>query len=246
MYKENVPAEKFDDLDPRWGTGWSIAGLVLAVSLMWLVIRWLNSGVYYDGHIALILSYAVVWVPLLAASLLACLIGGTRSVRRDLGLKFSWLDALFGISVGLFARVIASLIEIALYGRMTGLGVTFGETIYDGWWVFGTILAPILISPFVEELFFRGLVQRSMLSISSRFSPAGLSVATSIVVSAVLFSILHLTGVTNPTAAAVLGLSTFVFGIGSGILAATTGRLGGSIVAHVTFNGSLVFAILLS
>jgi membrane protease YdiL (CAAX protease family) len=34
----------------------------------------------------------------------------------------------------------------------------------------------------------------------------------------------------------VLGLSTFVFGLGAALIAGLTGRIGESIIAHVVFN----------
>jgi membrane protease YdiL (CAAX protease family) len=230
----------------RWGVIESLAGLGLAVVLMWLLVRWLTSGVYYDGYLAFILSYAVVWIPLLGACLFACFVTGTRSLRSDYGLRVTALDILFGLGAGLLLRAFASVVEIAFYGRMSGLGVQFGDIVYDGWWVFGTLLAPILLAPFIEELFFRGLVQRTARRVSERVMPAGVAVFVSIVVSAVLFAVLHLTESTNATAAAVLGISTFALGLTSALIAALTGRIGGSIIAHMTFNGSLVLAALMA
>jgi membrane protease YdiL (CAAX protease family) len=235
-----------DARSARWGVFESLAGLGLAVVLMWLLVRWLTSGVYYDGYLAFILSYAVVWVPLLGACLFACFVTGTRSLRADYGLRVTALDVLFGLGAGLLLRAFASVAEIAFYGRMSGLGVQFGDIVYDGWWVFGTLLAPILLAPFIEELFFRGLVQRTARRVSERVLPAGLAVFVSIVVSAALFAVLHLAESTNATAAAVLGISTFALGLTSALIAALTGRIGGSIIAHMTFNGSLVLAALMA
>ena len=235
-----------DARSARWGVFESLAGLGLAVVLMWLLVRWLTSGVYYDGYLAFILSYAVVWVPLLGACLFACFVTGTRSLRADYGLRVTALDVLFGLGAGLLLRAFASVVEIAFYGRMSGLGVQFGDIVYDGWWVFGTLLAPILLAPFIEELFFRGLVQRTARRVSERIMPARLAVFVSIVVSAALFAVLHLTESTNATAAAVLGISTFALGLTSALIAALTGRIGGSIVAHMSFNGSLVLAALMA
>lgn len=235
-----------DERSARWGVFESLAGLGLAVVLMWLLVRWLTSGVYYDGYLAFILSYAVVWIPLLGACLFACFVTGTRSLRSDYGLRVTALDVLFGLGAGLLLRAFASIVEIAFYGRMSGLGVQFGDIVYDGWWVFGTLLAPILLAPFIEELFFRGLVQRTARRVSERVLPAGIAVFVSIIVSAALFAVLHLTESTNATAAAVLGISTLALGLTSALIAALTGRIGGSIIAHMTFNGSLVLAALLA
>ena len=240
------PLHATRSLSPRWGLGESIGGLLAAIFGMWLLVRWLTSGAYYDGHLALVLSYAVVWIPLILACFFACFLFGTRSLKRDIGLRFSWLDIFFGIGIGLLARSVASIVEIAYYGRMNGLGVTFGEIVYDGWWVFGALLAPIFIAPFIEEVFFRGLVLGTTLRLSSRAMKMPNALIASVLVSAVSFTALHLAEVTNITAALVLGLSTLIFGLGSATLAAATGRIGGSIVAHVTFNGSLVLAALLA
>ena len=235
-----------DARPPRWGVIESLAGLGLAVVLMWLLVRWLTSGVYYDGYLAFVLSYAVVWVPLLGACLVACFVTGTRSLRADYGLRFTALDVLFGLGAGLLLRAFASIVEITFYGRMSGLGVQFGDVVYDGWWVFGTLLAPVLLAPFIEELFFRGLLQGTARRLSERVMPAGLAMFVSIIASAILFTVLHLTESTNVTAAAVLGISTFALGLTTALIAALTGRIGGSIIAHMTFNGSLVLAALMT
>jgi membrane protease YdiL (CAAX protease family) len=246
-----------------WGVFEAFVALVVVVILMALLIRWLHSGVYFDTDFAVVLSYAVVWVPLLAACAYACFLRGSCSPVADLGLRFTWLDVLFGVGAGLLARVVASIVELVAYGRMSGLGVTFGDTVYDGWWVFGTLLAPVLIAPFVEELFFRGLVLRAVYLAIARVLPgpdavpsATASATTpaprrrttatvvSVLASAILFAVLHITQVSNPTAGVVLGVSTLVFGLGSAAIAVFTGRVGGSIVAHVVFNGSLVLASL--
>lgn len=206
---------------------------------------WLRAALFYDAHLVLVLSYAVVWVPFLIAVAVACLVRGTRSLARDIGLRITPLDVFLGVGAGLLARAVAGVIEIAATGRMVGLGVTFGDTIYDGWWLFGTILAPVLLAPFIEELFFRGLLQRAVLRAgTARMSPRS-AMVVSIVVSAALFAVLHLTQAANPTGALVLGLSAFVFGLAAALIASLTGRIGGSIVAHVVFNGSLVLTSLL-
>lgn len=227
------------------GLGASIAALATALLAMLALVSWLRTGPLYDGHIVLVASYLVVWLPFLTAVVFVCFVRGSRSLARDVGLRITVLDVIVGVGAGLLARATVGIVEIAVTGRMIGLGVTFGETIYDGWWLFGTILAPVLIAPFVEELFFRGLFQRAVLrASSSRLSPRA-AVAVSIVVSATLFAVLHLTQAANPTGALVLGLSSLIFGLTAALIAGLTGRIGGAIVAHVVFNGSLVLTSLM-
>ncbi|TFD49826.1 CPBP family intramembrane metalloprotease [Cryobacterium frigoriphilum] len=220
-------------------------GVVAAVALVILVSTAVARFWITDPHLSLVLSYLAVWVPLLGAIAAACYLHGTRSLRRDLGFWFHPLDLLWGLAVGLLARVVASLIEIAGYGQMGSAGATFGETVYDFWWLFGALLAPVLLAPVVEELYFRGVVLRAVTGVTQQ-GGASRTVAMSlaIVVSALVFALVHIVTIENMDAALVIGLSTFVFGVGAAILATTTGRLGGAIVAHVTFNGLVVLPAL--
>lgn len=244
-YVGSVRASRGNAPQKRWGIVESALGLSLALILMIALITWLRTATFYDGHVVLVLSYAVVWVPFLGAVAVACFMRGSRSLPRDLGLRITLLDVFLGVGAGLVARAVAGIIEIAITGRMVGMGVTFGDTVYDGWWLFGTILAPVLIAPFIEELFFRGLLQKSVLQASARRMSPTLALALSVVVSAALFALLHLTQAASPTAALILGLSAFTFGVAASLIAGLTGRIGGAIVAHIVFNGTLVMTALL-
>jgi membrane protease YdiL (CAAX protease family) len=233
-----------DETGGRW-LGASAAGFVTALVSMLALVSWLRTGPLYDGHVVLVASYLVVWMPFIVAVTFVSLTRGSRSLVREIGLGITVLDAFVGVGAGLLARAAAGIVEIAVTGRMIGLGVTFGETVYDGWWLFGTILAPVLIAPFVEELFFRGLLQGAVLRAgATRLSPRA-AATVSIIVSATLFALLHLTQAANPTGALVLGLSSLIFGFTAALVAGLTGRIGGAIVAHVVFNGSLVLTALL-
>ena len=239
-YVGRVTALRGDAPHRRWGIAESALGLSAALILMLALIAWLRTALFYDSHVVLLLSYAVVWVPFVAAVIVACFVRGTRSLARDIGLRITFLDVFLGVGAGLLARAVAGIIEIAATGSMVGLGVTFGETVYDGWWLFGTILAPVILAPLIEELFFRGLLQRAVLGTSSARMSERLAMALSIVISAGLFALLHLTQAANLTGALVLGLSAFVSGLAAALIAGLTGRIGGAIVAHAVFNGALV------
>lgn len=223
----------------RWGLADAAGGLILAAALL-LAVGFASAHFWItDSHVLLLLSYLAVWVPLLGAVLVACFVpgsgsvggsgwfsGGGGSLVGDLGLRFRPIDVLWGLFVGLLARVVASLIEIAEYGHIGTSSVTFGDTVYDGWWLFGALLAPGLIAPLIEELFFRGLVLRALVA----------RPVIAVILSGALFALLHVLQADSMTVFAVVGLSTLVFGLAAATLAATTGRLGGAIIAHVTFN----------
>ncbi|WP_166874672.1 CPBP family intramembrane glutamic endopeptidase [Salinibacterium sp. ZJ450] len=210
----------------RWGLPDAAAGLLLAAALLLLmptlplVEPWATP-----------LSYAAVWLPLLGAVLLAVHARGSGSLALDLGLRITALDVLIGLVVGLGLRTAAFVIDWIAYGKVTTGAPTLGPVVYDGWWLFAVLIAPILIAPVVEELFFRGLLQRSL---------NRLATPVAVTVSAVCFALLHsVTGYSIPAA-----LTTFLVGLALGALAAGTNRLGAAIVAHATFNAAGVFLTL--
>ena len=219
-----------------------VAAIVLVVGLNGLVTR----NIIVDAQLSTLLAYLVVWVPLLGAVLIFCFGFGSRSLVRDIGLRFRPLDLLWGLTVGVVARVLATIVEIAGYGQMGTGGATLGEPVRDLWWLFAVFLAPVLLSPVIEEMFFRGLVLPSVRGAASGtgVSPA-VAAGTAVVVSAALFALVHVIDTGSVTATVVIGLSTFLFGLGAAGLTVATGRLGGAIVAHITFNALVVVPALL-
>lgn len=220
---------------------WAAAlGVLLAVGFV-VLVGYASARLWIsDPQVALLLSYLAVWVPLSGAVVVAGVGVGSRGRAGAglLGLRFRPIDLLWGLTIGLLARVAASLIEIAGYGQMGGSGVVLGDPVRDLWWLFGTLLAPVLIAPFVEEVFFRGLLLRAVAGATDAARPVALAVA--VVVSGAVFALLHVVDAGPGTAAVVVGLSTFVFGVGAASVAAATGRLGGAVIAHFTFNALVV------
>ncbi len=207
----------------RWGLADAAIALALTVTLV------LSVPVLFRGSVlSPLLGYLAVWTPLLGAVLLSSRFRGTRSLARDVGLRFRPIDALWGLGVGLLARVAATLIEIGVYGRAAPSALT----IDDGWWLFTAVLAPMLIAPVVEELFFRGLLLRVL------ERSAGPYVA--VAVSSIAFAALHLLALTSPSQLLVVGIATLAFGVAAGVLAVVTRRIGGTIIAHVVFNALIV------
>ncbi|WEO77974.1 CPBP family intramembrane metalloprotease [Cryobacterium sp. SO2] len=226
---------------PRPGLGIAAVGLVSTVLLVVLLNELYRRGVFADQQQAVLLSYLVVWLPLLGTVLTFCFAVGARPGLRGVRFAFQPLDLLWGLTLGVVARVLATVVEIAGYGRMGSSGGALDAPAHDLWWVFAVILAPVVVSPYIEELFFRGLVQRAVQSASAanRASPR-LAVGIAVAVSAVTFALLHVIDTSSITATVVIGVSTLLFGLGAGALTAVTGRLGGAIVAHVVFNALVV------
>ncbi|MBD8538918.1 CPBP family intramembrane glutamic endopeptidase [Frigoribacterium sp. CFBP 8751] len=191
-------------------------------------------------------SYVVVWVPLVIAVVVACTGLGRGGARRTLGLSFRWTDLVWGLAAGMGARGLDAGLNLVSTGD-TGLAP---QPTLDGGPDLATsvvlILAPVLVAPLVEEVFFRGLLLRSLdraLTGDTRLLRV-LATTSAVIVSAALFAVLHVAVGLNvaPTTATIIVVSTFVFGLIVGTLASVTGRLGGAIVAHVVFNGVAVWA----
>lgn len=189
-----------------------------------------------------------MWVPLLGAVFVSCFHrgAGIRSLVHDLGLRIRPIDLLWGLDIGLLARVVASLLQIVFYGRMATGAPVLGPLEHDGCWLFGALLAPALLAPSVEELFFRGLLLRAVLgSVLANGGSRRFSVGSAVAVSALVFALAHVLPVGSVGAAVVVGVSTLVFGLAAASVAVLTGRLGAAIIAHVTFNALVVLPALL-
>ncbi|ANJ26266.1 hypothetical protein ATC03_05565 [Agromyces aureus] len=225
----------------RWGVTDAAVGILLAAacSLGW---AWLTRTVVIDEWLQVLGAYLAVWVPLVLVLCIADVARGRRSFAADFGLRFRFIDLLWGVGTGLLVRGLVTVIELAWTGRTSLDGGVLALPTGFAFW-FGLVLAPVLLGPLIEETFYRGLVQRAV----QRRTRARAAVAASVavVVSALVFGLAHLAqgAALSPTAAGVAFVSTFVFGLAAGALAAATGRIGGAIIAHVVFNGLLVLAI---
>ncbi len=97
------------------------------------------------------------------------------------------------------------------------------------------VVCTVIGAPFFEELFFRGVLLRSLARL---FGDVGRWVgpALAIVVSGVLFGLAHAESLQ------LLGLA--LFGVILGLVSWRTGRLGMNMVAHATFNLMALVAVI--
>jgi uncharacterized protein len=161
--------------------------------------------------------------------------GGTiKRLSQGLGFRIRPIDLPIGIAAGLISQYLlvpvlsAPLLPFVpnLYHRLG----TPARTLTDhaqgpGLAVLGVFIC--LGSPICEELYFRGLIFRGFLG-AARKHHTPLPVVGPIILTGLLFGLAHF------EALQFLGLAGF--GIVCCVLAYRTGRLGPSIVAHVTFN----------
>lgn len=222
----------------------AIAGAVLAAIALSLAFGALTRTAVMPDWLQIAGAYLAVWIPLGVVVALAWRGRPGRGILATTRprLRLTAIDVLFGIGIGLLARGIAAIVQVALTGVMPGGGIRL-ELDPVAWW-FGLIVAPVLLAPVIEELFFRGVAQ-PVVTDAARAAGSAPRTATliGIVATAAVFALLHTLDAATPTGAWVVALSTFVFGCAVGTLVAVTGRLGGAIVAHAVFNLTLVLLL---
>ncbi len=176
-----------------------------------------------------------LWVGLLGAPLVVARREGA-TLRELYGLRFERRDVGVGMAAGVATQiVVVPLLYIPLFWLLgerdlsqearaltdkaaSPVGVTL------------LVVVVLLGAPLVEELFFRGLVFKTLES-DTRLGP---SVVTA--VSAVIFGLAHLQILQFPALVA--------FGVVAALLVHRYGRLGPAIWAHVGFNLVTVVALL--
>jgi uncharacterized protein len=173
-----------------------------------------------------------LWAGFFGAAWLSSRVRGTKSLSADLGLRFRWID-LVGIPIGVGGQILVALMYIPIAQhvhdfnqrfnapsqRLTGASHGAGFAVIAVFTVVG--------APFFEELFFRGVLLRSLARLFGNFG-GFVGPALAIVSSGVLFGLAHAESLQ------LLGLA--VFGIILSLVSYRTGRLGMNTVAHATFN----------
>jgi membrane protease YdiL (CAAX protease family) len=226
---------------PTWGLGDAAIGFLLA---------FVGSGV--SGALALAASGADdfedmslawanvaqlgLWGPMVFVTLWASWLKGNGAVR-DFGLRVAPIDALVGGVAGVFFQIIVLPVFYVPIFWLTNTDVDeLGETAReitdraDG--AFSVTMLVILVvigAPIVEELFYRGLVLRSL---ERRFGQV-----VAIVASGLFFGLVHI-----PNFIGVPGLA--LFGMFLAYITLRTGRLGLAIVCHMAFNAITVINLL--
>lgn len=253
-------------LAPRWGAGLALAGLVFVVLLPLLGTLALVEVLPF-GPPLILASLLLTWTAMFGVTFYASRRHGFRSLALDFGLRFRWVDLAVGLGVGIAARIILAVL-LAILTLLWPL--QDGEVIQGNaelfltgdpiWLLINGVLGGVLIAPFLEELFNRGLVLRGIQNAlwlrrtgnrGDAVTPAvqRRSIVTSTViallVSSLAFGLLHTGAVPDLRSSVYLLLSTFTVGLMCGVLTVLTGRLGAAIVTHIVFNGSGVALLLL-
>lgn len=230
------------DPAPRWGAVdlavafvvaqlASALGFALFAAAQGIPVGELDTDALTIGEVALL--QVPLWLGLLGVPLVATRLRGNGPVR-DLGLRTTLRDMPTGLAIGVACQlVLVPLVTLPIF--------IFTDTDQDaleapareltdkaqGPGVLVLVLVVVVAAPLAEEVFFRGMLQRTL----ARHLP----IWPAMLITSVLFGISHFQALQLPALAA--------FGVVLSVLAHRSGRLGPSIWAHVGFNATTVVAL---
>jgi membrane protease YdiL (CAAX protease family) len=182
-----------------------------------------------------------LWSGYLGMPLYAARFKGNGLVS-DFGLRMKPRDVPIGVGAGLLTQLVAiPLLYVVLFRLTDAIGWDFDHDLSgaarelvdratDPVGVVLLVLITVVFAPVIEELFFRGLLLRS---IEKRFGPRWALWA-----SAIVFAAVHLQPLQFP--------ALVMIGLVLGWLTLRNGRLGPSIWAHVAFNATATITLLVT
>jgi membrane protease YdiL (CAAX protease family) len=220
--------------------GLIIANLAGAVVGAMILAATGNTGTDVELSLTMV---AVLQIPLWSGYLGAPVHAARRKgngLVADFGLRMERWDVPKGLAAGLGTQIVAiPLLYVLIFTLTDAVGWEFDHDISaaardlvekatDPVGVVLLVLITVVGAPVIEELFFRGLLLRS---IQNRFGPAAALWGSSLI-----FAAVHLQPLQFP--------ALVLIGLVLGWLAQRTGRLGPSIWAHVAFNGVATLTLL--
>ena len=223
---------------PRWGMPDALICFVvgfLTANIAVVVVT--IGGADIDSIAVTVAGLVGLWAGLLASMTWVTRAKGSGSFAVDFGLRFERSRDLFGVAFGLLTQlVIVPVLYLPLTRIVDDLSDRLEAPARDltnqaGGDAGVVVLAVLVIvgAPIVEELFYRGLLLRS---VQRRYGDR-----LAIGISALVFGAAHFELIQFPALA--------VFGVVLGIMAVRYGRLGPSIFAHAAFN-AVTMAVLIA
>ena len=226
---------------PRWGiVDWFAAwiGSFLAVVVCQpLVLALTGQSGVTDSDKWPLSTTALLQVPLYGVMVIAAIAITKRKGNgpvADLRLAIRWKDVPLGLAVGVALQALGNALYLPLYWFTDITADDIEENARKlsdrahGAGVLLLLLVVVIAAPLVEEIFFRGLLLRSL--------ERRLGTRWAIVLSSLVFAASHFEKYEFP--------ALFLFGIGAAVLAVRTDRLGPGIMAHFAFNSVAVFFLL--
>ena len=222
----------------RWGLGDVAVGLIPAYLGLLALLGTAFSGGGSSPPVtlsSLVIGEFFTWVFLAGVPIFATVRKGNGPII-DLGWRAEPIDAPIGFPIGVVTQVVlVPLLYAPIFWLFKSLSAhdvsNEARQLTDSFKGGGLVVLVLVVcvgAPIVEELFYRGLLMRSL---ERRWGAAW-----AVPVQAVIFGVSHAQGIQLP--------ALILFGLVAGILAQRSGRLGPGIFAHMGFNAWTVFALL--
>jgi membrane protease YdiL (CAAX protease family) len=213
--------------------GWiAIGGIVAGVLLSGIVgAAWGAAGGSSHSAVLLALGEVGLWVGLGGSCLLASRLRGTGRLSADFGLRTAGpIDIGLGVGAAIAGMVVVAVLSSVF--RAIGpqyLGSNTNQfSGYTGAWPLLLVALVLCVgAPVVEELFFRGLVQGTLMR---RYGPR-----LAIPGQAALFGLGHADPSQHAATVSIV-VAIGAFGVIQGFVRYRTGRLAPTILSHSLFN----------
>lgn len=185
-------------------------------------------------------SLVGVWIGFALAPFVASRVAGTRHFFVDMGVRFRPVDVI-GVAIGAAAQGVVWLLYLPFQSHLHNYQAPVTKltgSANGGWFALVAVLV-VVVAPFFEELFFRGLLLRGLLRVLR--APEGRRVTrwAGIVAALVLDGLVF--GAAHFEAQQFAGLA--LFGVLLAFISWRTGRQGMNMIAHGSFNLVTVIAI---
>jgi membrane protease YdiL (CAAX protease family) len=233
----------------RWGLG-AASAVVVFFALEPLVPTGLAAlGVHLPAGGATAIGLAAYALAVLYAVVVSRRLG-LGSLRRDYGLAIRPVDAGIGLLAAIAVEIVRVITGVVLTQATPARPTT--NVHLAGSTAGNVVLAVIavLIAPAVEELVTRGMLLRAIRAaiVGRATEPSEgrrhLAVDASVLISAAVFTALHLHEAPDLVTGVALVLGIFPIGLVVAWLATRTGRLGPGIVTHALVNALALAAAL--
>lgn len=208
---------------------------MLAVALVVLGLALLVAATvrgFDAGTVASIVANLIVLAGLLAAVIIAFL----RAKPRPL-LRLRAVDVLYGVGFGLALRVMQGWLAVAAGDDGAFPSYSSVHQSVGNLWLLADVGSFLLLSPIIEELFFRGVLLVTTYSVVRRMAGRVPAMLAALTLSTAAFAAAHAwtTGISWEAWA-----TPVIVGLVSAALVFTTGRIWGAVMLHFIFNAVFV------
>lgn len=215
----------------------ALVTLVASTLLASLVLTASGAGASAEASMfTTALLQTTLWIGM-AAGLAVALRSRPTAFFQAVRLRLRPVDIPIGIGLGVASQLLLVPIVSWPWARVLGRSTDqlrepacqLAAKADDHFGIAALVVITVLGAPFVEEVFFRGFVQRGL---TNRFGMIGGAVGTAAVFGTIHYQLLQLPALV-------------AFGLVLGSLTARTGRLGPAIVTHAAFNATTVVSLVL-